>query len=166
MKQKIAIATLFIVYLAACSSQPKLRESIDQRGLDYSEVKLQKHQFSIAFKLRDEDVQQATDYALQRAAELTLNEEKTWFIVTNQNTDLERPVELPNTVPLGSLIKRNCGLIGCATTVTYPVGSLKLGFDEPQQLDSLIHIIIGNGNAPQANDVYIASDVIQHGITE
>lgn len=75
---------VFLVFLAiavtACST-PLYKQASGPYGLGYSEAALEEGRYRITFRARD--LATAYDFALLRAAELTLAKGYTWFRVTN-----------------------------------------------------------------------------------
>lgn len=69
-----------LVGLAACST-PLYKQASGPYGLGYSEAALEEGRYRITFRARD--LATAYDFALLRAAELTLAKGYTWFRVTN-----------------------------------------------------------------------------------
>lgn len=75
-----ALVAGLLVGLAACST-PLYKQASGPYGLGYSEAALEEGRYRITFRARD--LATAYDFALLRAAELTLAKGYTWFRVTN-----------------------------------------------------------------------------------
>ena len=90
MKTVMKFATLIMgLTLAACASQPAYRAA-ENGGYGYSETKLTDTQYRVYFKGKGSDKTKAMDYAMLRAAEVTLNEGYDWFVVANRETMVDR----------------------------------------------------------------------------
>lgn len=79
-----ALVAGLLVGLAACST-PLYKQASGPYGLGYSEAALEEGRYRITFRARDQAT--AYDFALLRAAELTLAKGYVWFRVTNTLSD-------------------------------------------------------------------------------
>jgi len=113
--------------LLGCATQTAYRPAEKQGAEGYTETRLADTRYRVVFTgnslTRSETVQ---DYALLRAAELTLQQGYDWFRVANQ--DIERKdrqntmVDTGVIVPPQTTVYRECGVIACRTTVAQSPG--------------------------------------------
>ena len=156
MNIKTLLTLSSLAALTACAA-PQYKQA-SNNGFGYSEIQTLDNRFVVNFKMRGDDAEQAVDYALLRAAELTLDEGHDWFIVEKQEVDINREVILHDSIPAGQVVNRKCGLLGCATTFSYPTGSMSVTtYNEREAVDSEIVIVMGDGQTPEEEDAYTAS---------
>ena len=98
MKIKLSMI-LVVLLMAGCASQPDYREAT-QGGFGYTESQMSETQYRVHFKAKGSDKAKAMDYAMLRAAELTLLKGYDWFVVTDRETmvDKERVETSPQTI--------------------------------------------------------------------
>ena len=138
-----------LLMINACASVPNSNYRVATGdGHGYKEIALDNTSYRVQFKARGNQRTAAQDYALQRAAELTLNAGYDWFIVSKQKRRMineeDNSPELPETFST-----RRCDLLGCKIqTHRAP------GFDtEPAESYTLIlmDIHMGRGIRPEKN---------------
>ncbi len=158
--------TLIVVMvgLTACASQPDYREA-KRGGYGYSESKLSDTQYRIHFKARGSDKSRAMDYAMLRAAEVTLENGYDWFIVTDRETLVDK--ETVQSSPQVGFSQRytqvrECGLVTCRTT-SYPSTQFSTGIfvggSEKSEIESILSIETGKGTRPDGGSSFDARDV-------
>lgn len=165
MKTVMKFATLIMgLTLAACASQPAYRAA-ENGGYGYSETKLTDTQYRVYFKGKGSDKTKAMDYAMLRAAEVTLNEGYDWFVVANRETMVDR--EKVSVEPEIGFSKRytrvtDCGLVTCRTRV-YPESTLSTGIfvggQEKSVIESALDIQLGRGTRPDLSSSFDARQV-------
>ena len=117
MKTKIMLV-IAVIIMAGCASQPDYRQA-KQGGFGYTESKLSDIQYRVHFKAKGTDKAKAMDYAMLRAAELTLLEGYDWFVVTDRETLVDK--ETVQTTPTAGFSQRyarvtDCGVLTCRTS--------------------------------------------------
>ena len=90
MKIKLSMI-LVVLFMAGCASQPDYREAT-QGGFGYTESQMSETQYRVHFKAKGSDKAKAMDYAMLRAAELTLLKGYDWFVVTDRETMVDKSV--------------------------------------------------------------------------
>lgn len=139
----LIICCLFL--LSACSSLPSYRAAKSD-GTGYKEIALDSTSYRVQFKSRSQ--RQAKNYALQRAAELTLQAGYDWFIVSKETkrfiNEGDNSLESPETFST-----RHCGLLTCRTQ-TYRTNDLDVENSEIYSL-VLLDIHMGRGIRPEKN---------------
>ena len=155
------------VLLTGCASQPDYREA-KNGGFGYSQSQLSDTQYRIHFKARGDDKAKAMDYAMLRAAEVTLEAGYPWFTVNHQETLIDK--EQTQTSPEFGFNQRyarvtECGAISCRTAL-YPTAQLSSGIfvggTQQSEIESVLQITLGRGEKPADGNSYDASQVQQH----
>lgn len=80
----IYLLAALLIGLASCSTAI-YKEASSPRGFGYSEAALEEGRYRVTFRARD--ITTAYDFALLRAAEITLAKGHVWFRVTNTISD-------------------------------------------------------------------------------
>jgi hypothetical protein len=108
------------------------------------------------------------DYALFRAAELTMQQGKDWFqVVERQATAVERPGR--SSVVRHDrdyVIERNCGLLGCSSSMR-PVMHTTVGVDSATGRTtwrSRLEIVMGTGPVPGGSGSYYDADTLMRSL--
>lgn len=162
----IYLLTGFIIAitLSACSSQPDYRKA-EGSGYGYQETKVSETDYRVSFKARGSDSTKAMDYALLRAAEITIEQGYDWFVVTHRETLIDRErVEPNNSLSYTNSrdVVTRCGLISC-TTREYPSSSMSAGIhiggNESSEIQSILVIRIGKGTRPDTDYSFNALEV-------
>ncbi len=149
--------------LSGCSLQPDYREAT-QGGYGYSSFKMSETQYQVSFKSKNTDKQEANNFALLRAAELTLSNGFDWFVV--EGSELSTNTKI---VDKGSRIKESgyqritdCNLIGCRISYN-PSNQYKTGNaindKEIRETQSILIIEMGRGPLPSSKKSYDAKNI-------
>ena len=135
MKTKIMLV-LAVLIMAGCASQPDYRQA-KKGGFGYTESKLSDTQYRVHFKAKGSDKGKAMDYAMLRAAELTLLEGYDWFVT-------------------------ECGVLTCRTsyhpTTQFETGVF-VGGSQQSEIESILSIEIGKGTRPTSATSFDAREV-------
>ncbi|MBT80579.1 MAG: hypothetical protein CL587_09345 [Alteromonadaceae bacterium] len=150
--------------LAACASQPAYREA-SNGSFGYTETKLTDTQYRVYFKARGSDKTRAMDYAMLRAAEITLENQYDWFTVTERETLVDK--ETVSTGPETMFSQRyarvtECGALTCRTSwqpQTMVSTGVFIGGREQSEIESTLNIKMGKGTAPEDNETFNAEQV-------
>ena len=122
--KRIVFASALLV-LAACASGPSYQPQSSANAQGYSEQMIEKDRWRVRYtgssRMTSAQVQ---DYALMRAAELSLANGAQWFQVVQSDTDAEPRQRYSIETDFGPdyAVRRSCGLLGC-TTQAVPVMS-------------------------------------------
>lgn len=158
MKNLTTLVATFLL-ITGCASQPDYREA-EGSGFGYKETKLSDTQYRIHFKAKGSDKVKAMDYAMLRAAEVTLNNEYDWFVVTHRETLVDN--QRDDISPQIGFSKRydrvtECGLVTCRTQ-TYPSTQFStgvfIGGAERSEVESVLSIELGRGTRPANTDSF------------
>lgn len=163
MKTKIMLV-LAVVIMAGCASQPDYRQA-QKGGFGYTESKLSDTQYRVHFKAKGSDKGKAMDYAMLRAAELTLLEGYDWFVVTDRETLVDK--ETVQTTPTAGFSQRyarvtECGVLTCRTsyhpTTQFETGVF-VGGSQQSEIESILSIELGKGTRPTSATSFDAREV-------
>ena len=152
--------------LTACSSQPEYRRA-NGSGFGYTEQQISEDQYRINFKARGDDTGQATDFAMLRASELTIEKGYDWFDIASRETLVNREQVTPAVqtgFDSGSGIVQDCGLLTCRTyqrpTRQFHT-SMHLG-DSRSEVEVNMEIRMGTGVRPSNTQSYDALEVFRN----
>ncbi|GGW94595.1 CC0125/CC1285 family lipoprotein [Alteromonas halophila] len=162
--KKLFFLLVPLLLVVGCSSQSDYRKA-KNGGFGYTETKLSDTQFRVHFKARGSDKAKAMDYAMLRAAELTLLEGYDWFTVNDRETLVDK--ESVKTSPQVGFSQRyatvtECGALSCRTT-RYPTTQFQTGIfvggAEKSEIESILSIKMGKGTMPSEGNSFDASSV-------
>jgi hypothetical protein len=152
--------------LGACASNPKYvpADSADDYG-HYS-TRLDENRYRIVFNgKRTASLNTTRDYALLRAAELTMQEGHDWFQIVDRETSTDRR-ETDPAMTFGyqraTFVERNCGLLTCSQSVRpRDYRYMDISTSRPQTVHShALEIVMGSGAMPDGDgNYYDASSV-------
>ena len=163
MKTKIMLV-LAVLIMAGCASQPDYRQA-KKGGFGYTESKLSDTQYHVHFKAKGSDKGKAMDYAMLRAAELTLLEGYEWFVVTDRETLVDK--ETVQATPTAGFSQRyarvtECGVLTCRTsyhpTTQFETGVF-VGGSQQSEIESILSIEMGKGTRPTSATSFDAREV-------
>lgn len=153
--------------LAACAGSSTAYEIAEEEGdYGYSERQLTQTRYRVSFTGNSRTpIDQVQDYALLRAAELTVQKNHDWFEVANRTTTPEvEPDSVGNEVAVrtGGPTHTRCGLLGCSTTRYSPAFSVEtVEFpDRRQRYTASIEVVMGSGES-EPTRAYDAREVIE-----
>ena len=154
---KSILTSLAALGLVACASGPDYREASHAGAEGYSSQLIEANRYRVSYTGDErQSAQTVRDYALLRAAELTMERGGDWFEIvaseTSEDTETQtrfadRGFETENR------IVRDCGLLGCTSRVE-PVttfGGTDVTEETVTVFDHSIEIIIGTGLKPVDN---------------
>lgn len=163
MKTKFSLF-IAVVVMMGCASQPDYREA-SNGGFGYTESQLSDTQYRVHFKAKGTDKGKAMDYAMLRAAELTLLEGYDWFVVTDRETMVDK--ETVETSPQMGFSQRytrvtDCGVISCRTSYhpsTQFETGIYVGGSQKSEIESILSIEMGKGTRPTGATSFDAREV-------
>lgn len=157
-------ATLFssALMLGGCASGGLEYEPASYDGdSGYVESQISDNRYRVTFtgssSASDDEVK---DYALVRAAELTLLNDHDWFRVVSQDARVEKTERPTTMVTQQRVTTTDCGLLGCTTTTspTYTGIGISTTRDRGKLVSSL-EIVMGSGDAVDPTAVYNAKEI-------
>tara|TARA_B100000953_G_C17948922_1_gene399324 strand:- start:275 stop:796 length:522 start_codon:yes stop_codon:yes gene_type:complete len=163
MKTKIMFV-LAVLVMAGCANQPDYRQA-QKGGFGYTESKLSDTQYRVHFKAKGSDKGKAMDYAMLRAAEVTLLEGYDWFVVTDRETLVDKEtVQITPTAGFSQRYARvtDCGVLTCRTsyhpTTQFETGVF-VGGSQKSEIESILSIELGKGTRPSSATSFDAREV-------
>ncbi|HEX4895891.1 MAG TPA: hypothetical protein VFV11_06140 [Solimonas sp.] len=169
MTRTLLVTLGLLATLAGCASQTVYQPAASRGSPGYTETRLSPGRYRIVFTGNSSTPKDTVqDYALLRAAELSLQEGYDWFRLADR--DVEKKVRESTTVdsayvPPRTRVYQSCGLLACQTTVVEDPGwGLGLGTattTTTATYTAQLEIIAGRKPKPAGNDIYDARDVAQ-----
>ncbi|TNE64340.1 MAG: hypothetical protein EP335_07705 [Alphaproteobacteria bacterium] len=164
---KSIYALPLVAMLAACaSSSPAHYMAADEPGdYGYYESALEQDRYRVAYKARGAKTEEAKDYAMLRAAELTLQHGYDWFEVVDRETEQKRDAShthVETAMRVGAETYRECGVLTCRT-VTRPAYVdptwVETRHYEPGSTVTFVEIKMGEGPQPNGGNIYDARTI-------
>lgn len=162
----IFVAT--ILMLGACASTPDYVAADNASDYGHYTRKISDDRYRVNYNgRRSTDLQDARDYAMLRAAELTLNKGYDWFQIVDRETSTIESREPEMQVGFGYEQARHvetyCGVLTCTRTER-PTRYTSMHFDNrrPEVRHShSIEIVMGKGKVPENGNYYDAKAVAE-----
>lgn len=145
--KRLALIVVYLFLLQACASYSPYQPAKND-GFGYRHTQLSETQYRIDFKARDIEQGIAVDYAMLRAAELTIEKGYDWFEVVDRENNLSRNRVTPS-VGFSSFSHFHSGLILGAGVSSNDSGNVTV----------LLEINMGKGVRPDAKQVYSAHEL-------
>lgn len=155
--KRLAGLVLSLALLGGCASAPTLYAArATPAGVGYTEFRLEPGRYRVTFQGGPgAPVEQVSDYALLRAAELAVRDGYDWFRVSDRVTSSTGAGNGPR-LSLGG----GSSSYGRRSAVGLGVGtSFNLG--PGPALTSSLEVVFGKGPAPRDADVYVAQEIIR-----
>lgn len=155
MIRRFILAAAFAV-LAACATPPPVYTAASSdRSLGYSERQIESNRYFVTYRVTSPvDSVLLQDYALLRAADLTIANGRDWFWVDRRSLDEEHTRSGPSVgvgVGAGSWGGRSGGSVGVG--VNFPLGG---GANAPRARSATLEIRFGEGPKPDDANAYDA----------
>ncbi len=161
MFRKIAVSIVCTSMLAACATPSTTYTPVDKSGIGFQDMKIESNRFNVVFT-GDTDASQleVENFALRRAAEITLDQKETWFRVVNKASDIIGGSQNRGT---------SVGVSGGSGSRGGGVG-VGIGFDltpDRKAYQSRLEIITGSGPKPAGAEgvIYDAQSVLDTSTT-
>jgi hypothetical protein len=164
----VLIVALFT--LGACASSPKYVAADKATQYGHYSYKIGENRYRVNFTgNRRASLQDTRDFALLRAAELTLAEGNDWFQIVDRETattETEAPVRSGFGIERAYYVEDRCGLISCSRSVrptsyaTYASMDFDAGRSQTSHSHSL-EILMGKGEVPEDGNYYDAQSVVK-----
>jgi hypothetical protein len=147
----IAAATL----LAACASTPTYAPAAQAGGVGYSEMQVENNRFFVTYRAPNgADASLLEDYALLRAADITLEHNQSWFWVDRRTVDNQSSYRSGPSVGIG---------VGGGSWGSHSGGSVGVGINLPigghrgdRASAATLEIRFGQGPKPDEANAYDA----------
>lgn len=167
MRTQMMFVALLSVLMAACSSTTNYQPAEKRGGYGYTETALGKERYRVTFTGNSvTDKETVNDYALLRAAELTLQEGYDWFQLVNRDNESKsrtsNSISAVNEFGGSTTVYRRCGLLSCDTVVAQTPGRISGGVSTSTTRTSYqasLEIKMGKDPMPDAAEAYNAQEL-------
>lgn len=158
---RMMVAILMVVVVAGCASTGGYERASGSADYGYTDTKLEDDRYRVEYRLRGKNIGTAQDYALLRAAELTMAAGKTWFSVVDRDSDVDEGNDRRlSEIRTERRITTDCGLLGCRTTSTPTYGvETTVGRIERDSTLVVVEILLGEGEKPGNTSAYDAAEL-------
>ena len=165
MSYKTFIVALVFLGLGGCATQTPYQPAEKRGAVGYTETQLTNNRYRVTFTGNSSTpAETVKDYALLRAAELTLQQGYDWFQLANSDNDKRvrssTSISTGAEFPAQTQAYQRCGLLSCSTTV---VSSPSYGFDTgvattstATEYSSSLEIVLGKKPMPNNVETYDA----------
>lgn len=163
---RIAVIAVF-ASLAGCASSPSYVAADGAGDYGHSSRKIAENRYRVNFTgNRNTSYEETRDYALLRAAELTLAEGNDWFQVIDresQTTETTRQPESRFGYQRAYYVSENCSLVSCSRSVRPAAwSSMDIDTRRPETKHShSLEIVMGQGQVPNDGHHYDAREVVK-----
>lgn len=140
--------------LAACATAPVYQPASGRTALGYQDQRIEANRYRISYRAQTPEA--ANDFALRRAAEITVNDGADWFEVISRDTDRNATSRSGSRVSIGGATGSGGG-VSLGGGIGFGLGSASTG-----QSYVSIEIITGAGPIPSRPGVYNARGVLQN----
>ena len=155
------LRTLFfaaaVVGLAACASTPAYGPASTTASAGYSEIQIENNRYSVTYRAPGgADAALLQDYALLRAADITLERGADWFWVDRRNVDVARGYG-GSSIGVGvggGSFGRHSG-VGASVGLNFPLG----GGGGQSARSATLEIRLGQGPKPDDPSAYDAHTI-------
>ncbi|MGH1421715.1 MAG: CC0125/CC1285 family lipoprotein [Hyphomonas sp.] len=153
MKQ-IALFFVFVM-VAACASAPVYGPAESASALGYKSQPIEDHRFRVSYS--DSDPERARNFALLRAAEVTLEDGQDWFEITHGYAEADPEMKPRSSVSIGgSSGSRGHSSVGVGIGIGFPIGGGQAVVTE------VLEIVTRAGEKPDEPNAYDARSVIEN----
>ena len=143
-----------LLLVAACATSALYQPASSPRGTGYSEQRLETNRWRVSFTGGPSTPAGVVqDYALLRAADLTLSMGYEWFIVAGRQTASQDSGYGPR---FAGMWGPPCGRFGCRSAI---YGGFWYDDYDEQRLSASLDIVMGKGPRPPDANAYDARDV-------
>jgi len=157
------IATAALLFASACATAPAYREAKSASSTGYSQQIVEKDRYRVQYRASGSNAGKAQDYALLRAAELTLEQGYSTFEIVSRGAESSTEERVIADAAPGPdyVVTRNCGLLGCTSTVQPlpPAFDTETTVQKRETVVSL-EILMSNKDAAASPSLYSASQVV------
>jgi hypothetical protein len=156
------IVSICVLGLAACASTSGYVPADDPEDVGHYSTRLDDNRYRVVYNGgRTTGPNTTRDYALMRAAELTLADGYDWFEVVDRETVTvtdqgNRGAEMGFGVERTYYVERSCGLLSCSQSVR-PWTTTRVGLDSGRSVTKhshMLEIVMGKGEIPEEGGNY------------
>jgi flavin-binding protein dodecin len=160
--RRIMLASVTLA-LAACASTPGYAPASSPNAAGYSEQMIAKDRWRVRYTGASKtSAADAHDYALMRAAQLTLEHGATWFEVVDGDADVhsKNRYSIETGLAPDYAVQQSCGLFGCTTRAVPVMMRTQYQTVETRTFHAYsLEILMGSGeHFATASTIYDARD--------
>ena len=168
MSKFLIILLASLLLAAGCATQTPYKPAAERGDEGYTETRLGESRYRITFVGNTQtDSETVKDYALLRAAELTLQKGYTWFQVVERETDKKNNSATTLSGGFGSAghtsVYRDCGVLNCQTVVASSPGfSTGIGIGSTRTSSAYsyaLEVLLGKPPMPKEANAYDAREL-------
>jgi len=155
--KRLASLALAAALLGGCAATPTLYAARStERSMGYSEFRLEPGRYRVTFQGGPgAPVQQVSDYALLRAAELAVRDGYDWFRVSDRLTSTSGAANGPRLSVWGG----SASFVG-RSSLGLSVGT-RFNLGPGPSVTSSLEVVFGRGPVPRDADAYVAREIIR-----
>ncbi len=147
---RLALSLAVALGLATCATPATYQPATSPQSVGYFDSAIESDRYRVTY--RGGDAATARDFALLRAAELTLSQGQEWFRVTNSVTTQEGGSRSSVSIGGGGGSFGGRSGVGGGVGVGIPLGATSVAVHT-------FEILMGSGPKPDGTDVYDAQSV-------
>ncbi len=136
--------------LAACETATTYQPAASPTSVGYSEQRIEPGRYRVTFQGGEGSPQQVQDYALLRAAQITVRDGYDWFRIVGRYGDA-RPPRSGTTLSIGGVDFGGHSAVGVGTSFDLSGGPV---------VSNTLEILMGHGPKPDVSSAYDAHGVI------
>lgn len=157
---RLVLPILAALALAACASTPTYAPATRPNGAGYSQTQIENNRYFVTYRASGSaDAALLQDYALLRAADITLERNADWFIVDRRTLDDAPGNSGPSLgVSLGGASFGGRSGVGAGVGINFPLG----GGQQARATSATLEIRLGAGPKPDDPNAYDARAVAQN----
>ncbi len=168
MRLHLVLVALLSTAVVACSSGGTVYKPAEERGAyGYTETQLGKDRYRVTFTGNSRtDKETVNDYAMLRAAELTLQSGYDWFRLVNRDTEGKTRttggMSAINDFGGHTAVYQRCGLVSCDTVVTQTPSRISGGISTAStrtNYQASLEIKLGKDPMPDDAEAYNAQEL-------
>ncbi len=144
------LAPAACLLLTACETTTSYQAAATPSAMGYSEQRIEPGRYRVTFQGGEGSPRQVQDYALLRAAQITLRDGYDWFRITDRYGDA-RPPRSGATVSIGGASFGSHSGLGVGTSFDLSGGPV---------VNATLEIQMGHGPRPEAPNAYDAHGVV------
>ncbi|MGQ0621507.1 MAG: CC0125/CC1285 family lipoprotein [Panacagrimonas sp.] len=170
-QSKLVSCTLLIAMVTGCATQTPYQPAAKRGEYGYTETQLTDSRYRITFNGNTLTPEETTkDYALLRAAELTLQKGYDWFQLAERTGDRKMSSTRSDVggeieFPAPTEVYQRCGLLHCETVVArsprFDTGIGVGNTDERASYTSSLEIVMGKKPMPASAESYDARQLAE-----
>lgn len=167
MRLQWIFVAMLAVFVAGCSTGTTYQPADERGAYGYTETELGSDRYRVTFTGNSStDKETVNDYAMLRAAELTLQNGYNWFRMVNRDTESNSrsstSISGINDFGGGTAVYQRCGLLSCQTVVSQSPSRLSGGISSSTtrtNYQASLEIKMGKDPMPDDAEAYNAQEL-------